>query len=163
MSRTRHAGSAMCAILIAGAQGCARPVREHPVIGAFRGASCVHSTTTTDKEARRWAAALVLSSGEKLTVEAVHGPGGTVELLDSASGKRWKVADSGDYVYPSDIREDLSKEQLIVKTEGLAAGLSEETWLFQYDVRSRRLLARVRVEPDVLPQDCAVQIIPGGP
>ena len=159
MGRTGHAARAMWAILIVGSQACARPVRAHPVIGAFRGASCVPSTTTTDKEARRWSAQLALSNGEKLAVEAVHGPGGTVELLDSTSGRRWTVADSGDYVYPSDIREDVSKEQLFVKTQGLAAGLSEETWLFQYDVGSRRLLAQVRVAPDVLPPECPVQVV----
>lgn len=68
------------------------------------------------------------------------------------------VANAGDYIYPADVRTSADFGRVFVKADGLAGGLWRETWLFEYDVLKYRQVAKVRVDPAVLPPEC-----PGGP
>lgn len=71
-----------------------------------------------------------------------------------ATAREVEAANAGDYVYPSDVRLDARNDVLYVKAAGLAAGIWSETWLFEYDLRAQRQLARRRVVNDVLPPEC---------
>ena len=71
-----------------------------------------------------------------------------------ATGREYVAADAGDYVYPSDVRINRDADLLYVKAHGLAGGVREETWLFEYDLHENRLLTRVQVQQHTLPREC---------
>jgi hypothetical protein len=64
------------------------------------------------------------------------------------------AADPGDYVYPSDVRLDAQNDLLYVKAQGLAGGFSEQTWLFEYDLRRQRIMERLQVRNGILSMEC---------
>lgn len=64
---------------------------------------------------------------------------------------------AGDYVYPSDVRVDIQDGLLYIKAHGLAGGLSEETWLFEYDLLRQHSIGRVQVRNNILHQECSGQ------
>jgi len=71
-----------------------------------------------------------------------------------ATGRGVMAADPGDYVYPSDVRLDAQNDLLYVKAHGLAGGLSEQTWLFEFDLRGQRIMERRQVRNGILPMEC---------
>jgi hypothetical protein len=82
-------------------------------------------------------------------------PGGRISVRFSQDGAELIAANAGDYIYPADVRIDTSADVLYVKASGhRAAGGEAQTWLFEYDLRERRLRNRVLVDPDVLPREC---------
>jgi hypothetical protein len=64
------------------------------------------------------------------------------------------AANAGDYVYPSDVRINTPDDLLYVKASGLAGGIRHQTWLFEYDLRGPRLVARQEVVDEALPAEC---------
>jgi hypothetical protein len=64
------------------------------------------------------------------------------------------AANAGDYVYPGDVRMNAQGNLLYVKASGLAGGIWQQTWLFEYDLRAERLVARQQVVDDALPCEC---------
>jgi hypothetical protein len=50
------------------------------------------------------------------------------------------AANSGDYVYPRDVRVNPGTERLYVLTAGAAVGIWDAKELFEFDLKSRRLL-----------------------
>lgn len=103
---------------------------------------------------RVWATSLTLTDGSKVTVSGSQMPGGRIDLHYSTSDQDSVAANAGDYVYPSDVRRDVQRDNLYVKASGLAGGLSHETWLFEYDLKGQRQIARQLVADDVLPAEC---------
>jgi hypothetical protein len=81
-------------------------------------------------------------------------PGGRINVRDPTSGRESVAADAGDYVYPSDVRLNAQKDRLYVKASGLAAGIWQETWLFEYDLHSQRLVDCRKVANEDLPAEC---------
>ncbi len=80
--------------------------------------------------------------------------GGRIKLYFLKTGETYVAADAGDYVYPSDVRLNAESELLYVKAHGLAGGVREETWLFEYDLRARKLISRIPVRNGSLPPEC---------
>ena len=85
---------------------------------------------------------VVLRNGTAFSIEGAQSPGGALTISDPSSGKAILAANSGDYVYPSDVRFNAETSRLYVKTQGLAGGIWPTTDLFEYDLSERRLLQR---------------------
>jgi len=81
-------------------------------------------------------------------------PGGRITVRNVATGRESEAANAGDYVYPSDVRFNAQRSLLFVKASGLAAGISPETWLFEYDLVAQRMVERRRVVDSALPAEC---------
>jgi len=79
---------------------------------------------------------------------------GNVVIRYLPDGPELTAVRPGDYIYPSDVRVDEARGVLYVKARGLAAGIWQETWLYEYDLQRRRELARALVDPSVLPPEC---------
>ena len=126
------------------------------MITKYRAATCIPplSEQLVQQHTRRWKATLSLHDGSKVTVTGAQIAGGRVTVSYSATGDQYVVADAGDYIYPTDVRIDSQNDLLYVKAQGLAAGVWEQTWLFEYDLRRRRQIARRRVRNSVLSEDC---------
>ena len=125
------------------------------VIDRYRAAGCVTPLSQPRRIrplTREWDQAITLRDGSSVTVYGYQAVGGKVSLRDSKGAER-VVANSGDYIYPSDVRIG-SPDRLYVKTSGTAAGLWRETWLFEYDLQRVKTLAQVKVDPSVLPPEC---------
>jgi hypothetical protein len=91
----------------------------------------------------------------KVVVTGFDAAGGVVVLRDAASGKSWTAINPGDYVYPTDIRIDSQRDYLYVRASGLAGGIQQQTWLFEYDLDRRQLLRKERVNEKSLPAICS--------
>lgn len=89
---------------------------------------------------------VVLRNGTAFSIEGAQSPGGALTISDPSSGKAILAANSGDYVYPSDVRFNAETSRLYVKTQGLAGGIWPTTDLFEYDLSERRLLQRARTQ-----------------
>jgi hypothetical protein len=81
-------------------------------------------------------------------------PGGRITARYVTTGRELEAANAGDYVYPSDVRFNAQTNLLFVKASGLAGGITNETWLFEYDLRRQRLIERRRVADSGLPTEC---------
>jgi hypothetical protein len=88
-------------------------------------------------------------------------PGGQIVVRYPASGGVVVAASAGDYIYPSDVRIKAQSDLLYIKASGLAGGMRQQTWLFEYDLRSERLLLRQQVGDSGLPTECPE--LPSGP
>jgi hypothetical protein len=96
---------------------------------------------------------LSLRDGSQVIVSGLRLPGGWIEVSYPATGQKFVAAKVGDYVYPSDVRIDAQNDLLYVKATGLVGGISQRTYLFEYDLRQHRLLTRRRVK-GALPEEC---------
>lgn len=82
-------------------------------------------------------------------------PGGRIDI-QYWDGTDVVAADAGDYVYPADVRFDPASDTLYVKASGDAVIGGSQTWLFKYDLASRRQVQHAQVDPSVLPKECPV-------
>lgn len=89
-------------------------------------------------------------------------PGGRVSLRYLSENKKEVVAaDAGDYIYPADVRFNPISERLYVKASGIPAAFGgPQTWIFEYDLRQQQQTGRAKVDPSVLPHECAVNNTP---
>jgi hypothetical protein len=83
-------------------------------------------------------------------------PGGRITVRNLRTGHESEAANAGDYIYPSDVHFDAQRNLLLVKASGLAAGINQEAWLFEYDLLGEHLLERRRVKDTGLPVECPV-------
>jgi hypothetical protein len=81
--------------------------------------------------------------------------GGTIQIRYGPEADLVAVS-PGDDIYPTDVRTDSARTHLYVKAQGLAGGISEQTWLYDYDLQQRRQVARLLVDPRGLPPECAM-------
>ena len=109
---------------------------------------------TVSPHTREWDTQLTLGDGSGVMVSGKQSPGGRIEVRYLASGRKTVAADAGDYVYPSELRLNTQTDRLYVKTDGLAGGISHETWLVEYDLRAQRQVARQQVATEALPPEC---------
>jgi hypothetical protein len=103
---------------------------------------------------REWNAVVLLHDGLPVSIRGAQIPGGKIVVSYPGTSREFLAADPGDYIYPSDVRLDSPKETLYVKARGRAGGISEQTWLFVYDLRARRIVERIQVGNDELPMEC---------
>jgi len=104
---------------------------------------------------RQWQSVLQLRDGSSVTVKGPQIPAGIVTVSFGTSDQPYVAANAGDYVYPTDIRIDPQAELLYIRADGLVAGITRETVLFEYDLRRRTLITRIRVQPTELPDECS--------
>ncbi len=151
--RTVHA--LVCYILICGAVGCTRAVSSDPIIEKYRKATCVppENPRVPGAATRQWNDTLTLD-GSKVRVSGAQMVGGRISVQYSPGEREMEADNAGDYIYPSDVRLDPGSDLLYVKASGLAAGIWQETWLFEYDLRGQKLVASRRVRDEVLPPEC---------
>jgi hypothetical protein len=85
-------------------------------------------------------------------------PGGRITVRYLPEGTETVAANAGDYIYPADVRLDSGSDTLFIKASGITAALSQpQTWLFEYDLNNRQQIARNRVDPSVLPEECQIK------
>jgi hypothetical protein len=105
---------------------------------------------------RAWDTTLKVADKLGIHIRAGEHVGGNVVVRYLTDGQDLTVVPPRDYVYPSDIRLDRDRGFLYVKTDGLAAGIWREAWLYAYDIPNRKLLSHVLVDPAVLPSECPI-------
>src|SRR5262249_35470080 len=130
--------------------------RQHPVIDRYKTAACLPllAESRVQPSVREWDAPVRTASGTELVISGYQAVGGAVVARDKRTGATHVVANAGDYVYPADVRTSSDFTRVYVKAAGLAGGLSEETWLFEYDLTEYRQLNKIPVDPSVLPPEC---------
>ena len=56
------------------------------------------------------------------------------------------------------VRLNPGSDTLFIKASGITAAFSQpQTWLFEYDLNSRKQIAHNRVDPSVLPEECKIE------
>jgi hypothetical protein len=136
--------------------GCSRPSTNSPLFGKYAAAACVPFSATPKVQpyAREWDTVPVLSDGTQVTISAAQTPGRGVGVQYGGS-ETWEFAAAHrDYVYPADIRIDGGNDLLYTKTSGWAGGIWHETWLFEFDLRQRRISNSALVADKALPGEC---------
>ena len=80
--------------------------------------------------------------------------GGTIVIRYEPDGRSVTAVQPGDYIYRKDVRLNDRRDRLYVKARGLAAGMWDETCLYEYDLQNEKQLRKERVHPDALPAEC---------
>ena len=135
--------------------GC-RPGASHSgLIERYKAATCIPVLQDASPiHSREWKTALTLTDRSQVIVAGMQSPGGRISLDYVNSGRSVVAANAGDYIYPADVRVNLGKDLLYVEASGLGGGIWQETWLFDYDLRSQKLLRREKVTENGLPAWC---------
>jgi hypothetical protein len=132
-------------------------LRSGYIIEQYRSAECLapFNEDSVSPGSCRWDTTLQLADKLRIHIAAGEHVDGNVVVRFLPDGQSLTVVPPRDYVYPRDIRTNRGREFLYVKTDGLAAGVFRETWLYTYDLRQRKILSRVLVDASVLPSECA--------
>ncbi len=135
---------------------CHSRVSDAPIIEKYRTAACIPFSPNpkVSPHTREWDTTLTLTDGSSVVVSGAQTPGGRIDLRYPATNHTTVAASAGDYVYPSDVRIDGQNDLLYVKATGLAGGIRQQTWLFEYDLRGQRLVARRQLVDDAVPAEC---------
>ncbi len=143
---------------------CQSPISRDSVIDRYKAAVCLPPSKTLNIQprAREWASALTLSNGNKVIVTGAQIPGGQVQVYFVSTGESFVAIDPGDYIYPAELRINAANNILYLKASGLAGGIQEQTWMFEYDLCRQRLIARVKVSNGLLPTDCVESTVQPG-
>jgi len=149
----------VCVTLVCLAIACSpatAPMSDAPIIRRYGAAVCIpfSANPKVTPHTREWSNTLTLRNGTEVLVRGAQIPGGRVVASYPAEHRDVVAADPGDYVYPSDVRLDAQNDLLYVKASGLAGGLTEQTWLFEYDLRGQHIIERRQVKNGVLPMEC---------
>ncbi len=159
MTLTLPNRSLLCAAFVSCTIGCGvltTPTSNAPIIQKYVAAQCVPSQTRKlGRDTRVWETGLKLRDGTEILVRGAQMPGGSIAVFYPAEAREVVAANAGDYIYPSEVRFDFKNDLLYVKAHGLAGGLSEQTWLVEYDVGQQRVLERRQIRNDILPPECA--------
>jgi hypothetical protein len=159
MALTLPNRSVLCVALACCTVACnliAPPTSNAPIIKKYEAAECIPFSVNpkVSPDTREWDSELRLRDGTEILVRGAQMPGGRIAVFYPAEGREVVAANAGDYVYPSDVRLDVQNDLLYVKAHGLAGGLSEQTWLFEYDVRGHRVLESRQIKNGILPPEC---------
>jgi hypothetical protein len=150
-------GMIICCVMAFCTVGCHRPLSHGPIIEGYKAAVCIPVSANRKVQGphtREWETAVTLSDGSKVMVLGAQTPGGRITVRNLGTGRESEAANAGDYVYPSDARFNAQTNLLFVKASGLAAGITPETWIFEYDLLGQRLVERRRVADTALPTEC---------
>jgi hypothetical protein len=149
--------AAFFSFVLYGLVGCNMASSHALIIDRYKAATCVPPFIMPEPspDSREWNATLTLIDGSHAIVTGSQMPGGRVAVHYANSGGDVVAANAGDYVYPSDVRLNPQNDHLYIKASGLAAGIWQETWLFEFDLRAKKLLKRQKVADEALPTECA--------
>jgi hypothetical protein len=138
--------------------GCSSPVRSGPLIDSFNRAECILVTLgpKTGSPARTWDYLLKTLQTGRALITGRQIPGGRIDVKYEATGADEVAADAGDYIYPDDVR--FNGDRLYIKASGVPVIGAYQTWVFDYDLRHHRQIARLRVDPNVLTKECPLRI-----
>lgn len=140
--------------------GCQRVIRDGPIVIGYEDATCIpaHFDPGTTPPTRVWDFTMTTNKGLVVRIQGATMPGGHITIRYLPKGTEIVAANAGDYIYPADVRLDPGSDILFIKASGITAAFSQpQTWLFEYDLDTRKQIAHGRVDPSVLPQDCKVQ------
>lgn len=153
---TQHSLGLFASLTLVTGMSCQKAVRSDAIIDAYRRADCVVPIIAPGIEppTRGWDTTITIPDGSKATIEGADKVGGNIFVRYEPGGRLQAVVQPGDYIYPSDVRLNPSLGRLYVKASGLAGGISQETWLYEYDLQKRKQVRKRRVHPAVLPQEC---------
>jgi hypothetical protein len=137
-----------------------RALRSGYVIEQYRSAECVtpfnDESISPGNVTRAWNTTLKVTDKLGIHITAGEHVGGNVVVRYLPDRQDLTVVPPRDSFYPTDIRIDRDRGFLYVKTDGLAAGIWRETWLYACDLPQRKLLSHVLVDPAVLPSECPI-------
>ena len=135
---------------------CDHRVSDALIIEKYRTAVCIPFSPDPkiSPHTREWDATLTLTDGTRVVVSGAEIPGGRIDLRYPVTNRTSAAVSAGDYVYPSDVRINRRSDVLYAKATGLAGGIRQQTWLFEYDIRAQRLVARQQVVDAALPAEC---------
>jgi hypothetical protein len=127
-----------------------------PIISRYSSAACIPFSVRPQitPRTREWDTTLSLHDGSKVIVRGAQVVGGKIIVSYPATGQTVVAADAGDYVYPSDVRIDAQNDILYIKVYGLAGGMFEQTWLFEYDLHGHQIMERHKIKNGILPAEC---------
>jgi hypothetical protein len=139
--------------------GCAAEPATSVIIARHRAASCLPMTPPLQMSGktpiREWHETVALRDGSEVTLDGADLlPRRIVTATYRPDGHQAIAADAGDYIYPFDLRFDRATDRLYVATGGLAGGLFTRYYLFEYDLRARKLITKRRVNERDLPAMC---------
>jgi len=143
-------------VLTLSATACQRPATSAEIIDRYRSVQCVEPSIAKGviPATRGWDVTLTIAGGSKATIKGAGMVGGRIAVRYGSDGPQLVAVQPGDYIYPSDVRIDSTGSLLYVKARGLAGGIREETWLYEYDLRRRQQVSQLLVDPSVLPAEC---------
>ena len=140
------------------AMGCASvpPMRSGPLLDQYARATCVPARRVSPGYiGLEWAQVIQGPSGCTARVVGARSSTGGVSVEYPPDTTRYEVAAFGEKSNPLDVRVDLGSCRLYVSSYGSPLFVKETpTWLVEYDLRQRRELQAVKVEPEVLPSEC---------
>jgi hypothetical protein len=133
-----------------------RPIRSGRLIDTYRIAACVEPSIAKGvaPPTRGCDAHVITSNGSTVTVTGATMVGGNISVRYEPDGPQVFAAQPGDYVYPTDVRIHARHINLYIKARGAAAGIWDETWLYEFDLENRRQVSRALVESTVLSPEC---------
>jgi hypothetical protein len=129
------------------------------IIKGYEEAACIPlaAERRIKPRTREWRTAVSLHDGSEVVIKGAEMAGGRIAVAYPATHREVLAVDPDDYIYPSDVRLDARHDHLYVKAQGLAGGIFEETWLFEYDLDRQRLVSRQRIRPSLLTAECPDQ------
>jgi len=135
---------------------CRTPTSNSPIIGKYIAAECIPFSVhpIVYPHTREWDYTMVLSNGVNTRIQGAQSVGGRITVSYGPQREFVVAANPGDYIYPSDVRMNRRDEILYVKAQGPAGGLAVETWLFEYNLKTRTILGRVQITNNILPEEC---------
>ncbi len=135
---------------------CTTPTPNSPIIRKYITAECIPFSAhpIIQPHTREWDYTMVLSNGIEAQIQGAQSTGGHVAVSYGPEREVVVAANPGDYIYPSDVRMNRRDELLYVKARGPAGGLTIETWLFEYNLKTRTIISRVQVTNNILPDEC---------
>jgi hypothetical protein len=137
--------------------GCQRTIRNGPSVIGYKNAMCIpaHFGPGIKPPTRAWDFTMTTSKGLTVRIQGATMAGGEITVKYPPDGTEIVAADAGDYIYPTDVRLNPGGDTLFIKASGITAAFSQpQTWLFEYDLNSRKQIGRDRVDPSVLPEEC---------
>ena len=140
--------------------GCQRTIRNGPIVSGYKNAVCipVHFDPEIKPPTRAWDFTTTTSKGLTVRIQSATMPGGQITVKYLPEGTALVAANAGDYIYPADVRQNPGSDTLFIKASGITAAFSQpQTWLFEYDLNSRKQIAHNRVDPSVLPEECKIE------
>ena len=147
------------ALLVAllGLSGCSGPATRGRLIELYSRLECVpvRFGPGISPPTRAWNHVIHLEGALTAHIHGEQMPGGRIEVTFEPGGDQRVAANAGDYIWPADVRLDLSNRRLYVRGSGHpAVSTSLQTWLIEYDLRERREIERLLVDPKTLPEVC---------
>lgn len=140
--------------LVCSAIACGRVATRQELIDRFSDAACVPPSERDSDSLYLWRETIKTQSGLEVQIRGISDPTGRIDV-QFADGQLLQAVNPGDFFAPTDVRVDATGDLLFVKAQGSSVrGGGPQTWLFEYDLRQRQLVEKLRVDPFSLPSDC---------